>query len=197
LNLTFLGDALDHWKGSLFESLQQGRIVDRLAVDPMASDLSSWRDEDFQLFARLLRVGAHQVIHHQAGLVQRRRYFEEIKHEGDPFLDPDTGVATGHVARPKQYVMPSEIAGLLHAGGRMVIVYQHVRAQRVRARVDAVLSALAATAGPAGWCSYESGTVALLFLSRKGARTSTVADHFRAMLGRHAGGRIRGGTLAA
>jgi hypothetical protein len=193
----FLGDALDHWKGSLFESLQQDRIVDRLAVDPMASDPSSWRDEDFQLFARLLRVGPHQVIQHQASLVQRRRYFEEITHEGDLFLDPDTGVATGRVARPEQYVMPSEMTGLLHAASRMVVVYQQVRAQRVRARVDAVLSALAATTGRAGWCSYESGTVALLFLSRTAARTSMVADHFRAMLGRHAEGRIRGGTLAA
>jgi hypothetical protein len=40
LNLIYLGDALDHWKGSLFESLQQEKAVQGLAVDPMTSDLS-------------------------------------------------------------------------------------------------------------------------------------------------------------
>src|SRR5437870_4746681 len=68
LNLKYLGDALDHWKGSLFESLQREKLVDEFAVDPMASDLSSWREEDFRLLARLLRVHRHQVIHHGTSL---------------------------------------------------------------------------------------------------------------------------------
>jgi hypothetical protein len=33
MNLTFLGDALDHWKGSIFESLQKGGILPDFAVD--------------------------------------------------------------------------------------------------------------------------------------------------------------------
>jgi hypothetical protein len=40
LNLIYLGEGLDHWKGSLFESLQQEKAVQGLAVDPMTSDLS-------------------------------------------------------------------------------------------------------------------------------------------------------------
>jgi len=41
MNLRYLGDALDHWKGSLFESLQQANILHDFAVDAMASD---WTD---------------------------------------------------------------------------------------------------------------------------------------------------------
>jgi hypothetical protein len=195
LNLKYLGDALDHWKGSLFESLQREKLVDDFAVDPMASDLSSWRDEDFQLLARLLRVHRHQVIHHETSLSDRQRYFDEIKHMRDIFLDPDTGVATGHVTRHEHYVLPNELARLLDHDGRMVLVYQHVRATKVRARVDAVLLALATATGNVGWCSYESGTVALLCLSKAAERTSLVAAHFGTMLGRHAEGRVRGGIV--
>lgn len=56
MNLAFLGDALDHWKGSLFESLQKGGILQNFAVDPMASDLAAWTPEDFSLFSTLLRI---------------------------------------------------------------------------------------------------------------------------------------------
>jgi len=54
LNLNFLGDALDHWKGSLFESLQEAQVLRDFAVDPMASDLGSWNSDDFLILARLL-----------------------------------------------------------------------------------------------------------------------------------------------
>ncbi len=79
----YLGDALDPWKGSLFKSLQREKLVDDFAVDPMAGDLSSWRDEDFQLLARLLRVGRRQLLPHRASLTDRHKYFEEITYVGD------------------------------------------------------------------------------------------------------------------
>jgi hypothetical protein len=92
--------------------------------------------------------------------------------------------------------MPNELARLLDQDGRMIMVYQHVRATKVSARIDAVLLALFAATGNVGWCSYESGTVALLCLSKAAERTALVAANFSAMLGRHAQGRIRGGILA-
>jgi hypothetical protein len=161
----------------------------------MASDLCQWRTKDFRVLARLLRVRGRQVLHHQASLSDRQAYFDEITHRGDLFLDPDTGVATGRVSRREQYVMPIELARLLTRTNRMVLVYQHVRAIKVGARVDTVLSAIASATGSIGWCAYESGTVALLCLSKKSRRTALVASHFRGMLGRHAKGRIRGGVL--
>jgi hypothetical protein len=195
LNLDFLGDAFDHWKGSLIEFLQEAQALRNFAVDPMASDLGLWKSEDFVILARLLRVDATQIIRHRETLQERTKYFDEISHRGDLFLDPDTGVATGRVKGT--HISPFEIGHLLDsATNRLLVVYQHVRAQRVSIRVDAVLIALQKEIGFFSWTSYESGTVAMLFLSRMPERTEQIAAHFKSMLGRHSSGRVRfGGCL--
>src|SRR5213080_2708458 len=127
MNLSYLGDALDHWKGSLFEFLLARHLLHDFAVDPMASDLASWRDADYDIFADLLRVPRRRIICHSLNLTSRDQYFAEIRHGGDLFLDPDTGIATGKVARPEQYVQTRDIWSLLSNGtNRLVIVYQHV-----------------------------------------------------------------------
>lgn len=192
MNLNFLGDALDHWKGSLFESLQEAQVLRDFAVDPMASDLGSWNSEDFLILARLLRITPAQIIQHQVSLQERARYFGEILHRGDLFLDPDTGVATRRVKDLPRYVNPQEIGVLLDASpDRLLAVYQHVRAQRVADRIDTVLTTLRNQIGEVSWCTYESPTVAMMFLTRAPARTTQVAEHFASLLGRHAAGRIR------
>jgi hypothetical protein len=45
------------------------------------------------------------------------------------------------------------------------------------------MRALAQATADVNWCSYESGTVALLFLSEDAGRTTSVADGFRQLLG--------------
>lgn len=195
MNLTYLGDALDHWKGSLFEFLEGERLLRNFAVDPMATDGHLWRDADFALFARLLRVNPTQILRHKFPLTARPAYFAEISHTGDLFLDPDTGIQTGGNGLVAKYVKPHELAGLLRSqDARMVVVYQHVRAQRTSIRVDGCLRALAEVAADTGWCSYESGTVAMLFLSHDAKRTTAIADGFGRLLRRHAEGRVRSGV---
>lgn len=54
MNLEFLGDALDHWKGSLFQSLCAGQVLHDFAVNPMATDQESWKEADFEVHARLI-----------------------------------------------------------------------------------------------------------------------------------------------
>lgn len=195
MNLTYLGDALDHWKGSLFEFLESAGFLRGFSVDPMASDGANWRANDFKLFARLLRVTDVQILRHEFPLTERRRYFAEITHRGDLFLDPDTGIDTGGGSPISKYIKPQELAALLeNSGGRVVAVYQHVRAQKTSARIDGCLRALADVADGVGWCSYESGTVAMVFLSRDATRTNAIADGFGQFLGKHAKGRIRAGV---
>jgi hypothetical protein len=190
LNLRFLGDALDHWKGSLFESLQSARILRNFAVDPMASDLVSWRREDFRIFARLLHVWPTQIVQHVENLQKRSMYFAEISHQGDLFLDPDIGIATGRVK--SEHVSPTEIRTFLDSPAtRLLVVYQHVCGQKASDRVDAVLTVLQKKIGRCSWASYESSTVAMLFLSRTPERTEEVIDHFRGVLGSHAKGKVR------
>jgi len=195
LNLKYLGDALDHWKGSLFEYLANAGVLRQFAVDPMASDLLEWTEADYALFARLLRVNETQIIRHQISLFDRPRYFAEIIHKGDLFLDPDTGIATGHVNQEEQYIWPREVGFLLgEPADRLLGIYQHVRAQRVSARADDCLDKLKEEIGGFGWCSYESGTVAMIFLSRRVDRTNKVVDALRGLLGSHAERRIRFGA---
>lgn len=192
MNLQYLGDALDHWKGSVFEILQRERVLIDFLVDPMASDLQAWKSVDSMLFARLLRIEQRQLVSHSHNLCQdRARYFAEIPSSGDLFLDPDTGVKTGSVKQPEQYVLPSELFEVMgKENERVVTVYQHVRAKKTRKRVEEVLAILRKTDSQFFCTSYESGTVAFLFFSRNRNRIGEVRDCFREFLGAHADNRI-------
>lgn len=195
MNLRYLGDALDHWKGSLFEFLRANNALDNFAVDPVATDLPDWREDDFALFARLLRVPRDRILTHRFPARERQRYFGEIKHKGDIFLDPDVGVATGRVRIRERYVYPEDVWRLLTSGlNRLVIVYQHVRGARTVARVDRVIGRMGGS-GLLSWCSYESGTVAMVFLSLAPHRIRDINNAFRTMLGAHGNGRIRCGIV--
>jgi hypothetical protein len=191
VKLEFLGDALDYWKGSLFESLRQSSVLHDFRVDAMASDWPAWQQEDVTLYARLLRIGESKLIRHNESLASREQYFGEIEHMGDLFLDPDTGIATGRVEDIGRYVKPLEIDRLLRGSERVLAIYQHVRAQRVSQRVDEVCSTVKREVGERHWCSYESPTVALIFLSRCPGRPLEIATHFRKLLGKRADKRIR------
>lgn len=192
MNLRYLGDALDHWKGSLFERLQRAKLLRAFAVDAMATDAEDWQATDLALFADLLRLEPRQILSHRQILgTERAAYLGEITHEGDLFLDPDTGIATGKVSNPSQYLFAREIHEMLRRQPtRILAVYQHIRAQKTRDRLQRVVTAMTLPNQPFSCCSYESGTVAMLFLSRDGDRLDAVYDHFMAYLGTHGPRRI-------
>ena len=72
MNLLYLGDALDHWKGSLLERLQHAKLLTGLAADAMASDAQDWTPPDWQLFSTLLRLTPSQILTHSAQLPTHR-----------------------------------------------------------------------------------------------------------------------------
>ena len=185
MNLKYLGDALDHWKGSLFERLQNENLFREFFVDAMASDAVEWQIADWKLFANLLRVKDAQVVRHNCSLVtDRAAYFGEITQKGDLFLDPDTGIATGRVSNASQYLFGNELNGLLDRGPKGVVaVYQHIRAQKTRDRLHNVVNTVKLPNRPLSCCSYESGTVAMLFLSRSDARIDSISQDFKRLLG--------------
>ena len=43
MNLKFLGDALDHWKGSLLQWMRTEKLLVDLKVDLMATEATNWR----------------------------------------------------------------------------------------------------------------------------------------------------------
>lgn len=192
MNLKYLGDALDHWKGSVFEGLQNARILDDFHVDAMASDLIKWPIEDRLLYAKLLRVSSDQIVHHAIKLGDDRKgYFNEITCSGDLFLDPDTGIQTSPVNDARYFLLSGELLNLINADDmRIVAVYQHIRAQVTRIRVEAVLQFIRKQQNTFFCTSYESGTVALLFFGKNHTRIAAVTNYFRDLLGSHAQHRI-------
>jgi hypothetical protein len=192
MKIDYLADALDHWKGSLFEYLQSENALRDLGVDPMATDRDQWNDADFCLYARLLRVGRDQIISHGTPLLFRDCYFAEIDCLGDIFLDPDTGIGKGSPI--EKYVKPKELATLLSSTpGRVIAVYQHVRARTTRDCVDKCIADVDRQVEIGGWCSYESPSVAMIFLCGVDSRTREIAAALESLLGRHADRRVRSG----
>ncbi len=119
MNLEFLGDASDHWKGALFVSLRKAMVLNDFAADTMATDQESWREEDRKLYASLLRIKQSLVIRHTTTLGYRAKYIDELAHKGDLFLDPDTGVAAGREVKDAvREVQPPRRKG---AEGRKII----------------------------------------------------------------------------
>ena len=193
MNLRFLGDALDHWKGSVFECLQSSNVLEEFRVDAMASDIDNWLPEDWSLYAKLLRVRKSQVVEHKATLDRNRKeYFDEIPRSGDLFLDPDTGIMPRSGGDIRQYLKHEELFFLMnHERRRVVAVYQHgSRNLSMKSRVEDVLKMLR-SAHPNCYCaSYYSSNVALLFLSFQRDRIAAVSGYFRKLLGSHADNRI-------
>jgi len=190
MNLRFIGDTQDHWKGSMIETLQRGDLMAGLMVDAMATDPAVWEEEDWQLYSELLRVPRRRIVSHNALLsVDRGGYFREIPEGVDLFLDPDTGVATGKVQKRDQYIYPKELAGLLTLS-RVVAAYQHGGRSQIRPRLCTVVDAVGTQVPSLACVAYAATSVAMLFFSKDPDRIQPIADAFRALLGRHASDRI-------
>ena len=167
MNLKFLGDALDHWKGSLFTLLQEQGILEGFVIDMMATDFSQWGEVDRRLYSDLLRIRTNQLIHHTEGLTaDRGRYFGELlQATGDLFLDPDTGVCTNRHPGP-EHLKASELHQVLdRSTERVVFVYQSIRARRTHERMLEIMNWLRQNGPDFRAYSYESPSVAMLILS--------------------------------
>ena len=187
MKLRFLGDALDYWKGSLFLRLQNRGILKDFLVDPMLTDPEDWHAADFQLYADLLQIRPDQILQHKIKLQENReRYFAEVIHTGDLFVDPDTGIGLGYARHAENYIRVKEVHQLLGEKlPRILCIYQHVGREKTRDRVSKLITALAEFSTRIYCCSYETPTVAMLFVSQKQNRVQQVKECFKNYLGRH------------
>ena len=192
MNLRFLGDAFDYWKGSIFLRLQKGRILKDFSVDPMLTDPEDWHTVDFQLYADLLQIRWDQIIQHTKKLREdREKYFAEVMHTGDLFVDPDTGITLRDASHAEKYIRVREVHQLLGEKlSRVLCIYQHVRAKKTRDRVGELISALS-VGNTIYCCSYETPTVAMLFVSREQNRIEQVNKYFKNYLGGHSAMRLK------
>ena len=195
MKLEFLGDALDHWKGSVLEGSQISNVLDGFRVDAMASDFRDWGHEDWSLYAKLLRVRKSQIVVHKGALDRNRKeYFDEIPRSGDLFLDPDTGImppSGGDIRHLKK----EELFSIMnYESNRVVAVYQHgCRNMSLKSRLEDVVKMLGLSAPQNCYCaSYYSSNVnvALLFVSFRRDRIEAVYRYFHKLLGSHTDKRI-------
>lgn len=175
MNSKHLGDALDHWKGSLISLLVSKQLLGSVLVEPMITDPQEWPEEDIQTYKRLLgleALGPEAISHAKSTFPggSRKDYFNEVPKDGDIFLDPDIGIA-GDRAK-KEHIKVAEIIDLLKTD-RVVMVYQHSAHSNFTQWLLEIKNKLTADAADAGADSagsvhctvYECDQVAMFFIS--------------------------------
>lgn len=164
MNLSHLGDALDHWKGSLIEVIGDKS----LQVVPMITDRDRWTQENFGTYARLLHRNPEDILKKEKDDLfsnrTRHGYFCNLD-EGDLFLDPDTGIARDEKVE-KKHISFSEIAVLLSKSkSRMLLVYQHASRNKDGVREKLQLLRKAEGLSACHMFAYDSGAVSMVMIS--------------------------------
>ena len=179
MNLVHLGDALDHWKGSLIE-LIGGKNVH---VVPMFTDGKPWTEPQIEAYARLLRMRPEDVLKRDGCFSGKTRtsYFCNLG-EHDLFLDPDTGIAPDDKNAKEEHIRTSEIAGLLSvAPSRMLLIYQH--ASRSKNGLKKKLNLLSKYLPGCGMFAYDSGSVSMVVIGRDRDRVQQALVRLKCWLG--------------
>jgi hypothetical protein len=185
LNIKFLGDAFDHWKGSVLGELAtKGLLVD-LVVEPMITDMDSWSEKDLLTYARLLKLPSQDsIIRHDSSFIRpSETYFDKIPSHCDTFFDPDTGVKD-HGGKPK-HIKTTEIQKVLDKDAnkkRVLIVYQHSSRKKFAERLDEVTSLLRGRIPKVHTLVYECGQVAMIFISYNATRITSIKKDLLNML---------------
>jgi hypothetical protein len=179
MNQDHLGDTLDYWKGWILGELQQEKLLQDLAVDPMLTDSELWSGEHLSRYRSLLKV---DKIHPNGS--------------GDLFLDPSTGIYYPGLERhknydPRNYLPAGSLLELFDpADERVVAVYQDLDNNRKKQQehVDRITSEIwtrrdtmkykfSLTCYP-----HMCGQVAMLFFSRNAERIGAIRGHFQKLL---------------
>jgi len=187
MNLKHLGDAFDHWKGSVIELVGEMnlRVVNNLQVVPMFTDQEPWPwgPENLATYAKLLRRQVNDILKRNDPFSNSRNdreaYFKNLG-QNDLFLDPDTGIA-GNQNAMKEHVKASEVACLLSASPRrMLLVYQHKgQREKMRKTHQRVLEGLREFHA----FTYDSGQVGMVFISRDQKRLAEALARIQVWLG--------------
>lgn len=193
MRLQFLGDALDHWKGSLFQRLCGEGLLKNLHVEPMITDSRIWTLEELCAYTVLLNIKDRNFILHSDTTFTGNRldYFNSIQHQGDLFLDPDTGIATGNPNR--RHITIQEIELLLNKNpNRVLVIYQHTRQGiTMSQRVDEVIKSLLREINDISCTSYESALVAMIFVSKRKERIKSINRYLHGLLCHAVKNRVR------
>lgn len=188
MNLTHLGDALDHWKGSMFDLMSDS--LRELHVVPMFTDedpADLWTPARLGVYARLLRVSTRQILLTGSRFMHatRSQYFSDgcLDADCDLFVDPDTGIIGDDKSSPR-HVRPRELAGLLpQTSERVILVYQHAFRDKDFARKTLTQVRESHHCQGVVTFAYNAGAVALVLLSRSSQRLTALQDRLKLIAG--------------
>jgi hypothetical protein len=178
MNLKYLGDALDHWKGAVIDQMGDKEI----RVVPMLTD--KWDKRHIVLYAGLLRVDRGNIVKSNVTFSKQTRgnYFRDLGNH-DLFVDPDTGVWTKTNPGSK-HIGVGEIGSLLHdAPARILLIYQNRfhKKNYARAKLDDILRS-----NPLKGChafAYYAGAVSMIVVSRNHRRFNEFRSRLKKWLG--------------
>jgi len=176
VNSKFLGDALDHWKGSLIQFLSSKELVKNMVVEPMITDKRPWSNEDLETYGRLLRLESLSQVYHGKSTFsgKREKYFDRLPGNVDLFLDPDTGIATGNAGR--KHVKASELRRLLTNSDRVLMVYQHSARGSFHERLCVIRDTVSRDIPNVHCSAYACGQVAVFFISFNKVRIQEICN---------------------
>jgi hypothetical protein len=182
MRLEHLGDALDHWKGSMLRQLTQEGLINAPRVAPMLTDHEEWKPSHFRLYKNhlgnfpILLRGRSVPTRHAA----REDYFKAVQsgtpNGSDLFLDPNTGLEPAS-RFDNNHLAIRELRDLC-IDDRVVLVYQQYsgtlreQVERLRPRLASLSSAF--------WTGEQ---VALAAESSRAARTGRIRTFWRALAG--------------
>ncbi|MGO9375814.1 MAG: hypothetical protein ACLQBD_27510 [Syntrophobacteraceae bacterium] len=175
MNSKFLGDALDHWKGSLISLLLTKGLIRNVVAEPMITDhFQPWSTEDIETYKRLLNLGLTCTICHGGSTFSGKRadYFNEVPQDGDIFLDPDNGIATDKASR--KHLRIAEIRKLLGQKNRVIMVYQHSGRGDFHQRLLTIKNKITDGKSSIHCTVYQCGQVAMFFISLSESRVAQI-----------------------
>ena len=196
MKLGYLGDASDHWKGSLHEHLRRDGLLRDLHAIGMFAD-GPWAPMAVEAYARLLRLaGAGSVVDAHTAVPSgklRHGYFTTlgaaVPADADLFIDPDTGIREPWTTS-KAHVSVSELGAVL-VGDRILMVFDEGHDRRIEKSQHVCTLAGALVGLRAHAVAYESGRgVTMFFVSRSAPRMEALLGSLTALLGPAASRRV-------
>ncbi len=193
----FIGDASDHWKGSMHAYLRARGCLRNLHVIPMATEPSgTWAPGEIAAYARLLGLqGERHVIgaaeRFQGESPERERYFisllPAVPAGADLFLDPNTGVRDeGALKKRKRenYVTVAELLLCCEPPERVVAVFDESWDRRSDKATHARALLRLFEAGQTSAAAYDAGKgVSMFFVSRSPGRIESIGAALGELLG--------------
>ena len=180
MNLKYLGDAMDFWKGGVIYRIKKWGF--NLKVLPCFTNAPPmWKPPSayLNLYCKILNISVPDILNpsSQFPTSPRADYFNNLPTD-DLFIDPDTGIHIGSKPQ-KTHISTSDLNTLLKIKEeRLLFVYQH--SSRSKKYLNKTVKAVSKSKDLPGVNAfgYYAGSVSLVVLSKDKNRLNKIKTLF-------------------